>query len=54
MRITMFVGRADLSGGQRVIHIYAQKLQERGHEVLVIARPAPAARRSASSCGGSC
>ena len=39
MRITMFVGRADLSGGQRVIHIYAQKLQERGHEVLVIARP---------------
>ncbi|MDB5297000.1 MAG: glycosyl transferase group 1 [Phycisphaerales bacterium] len=39
MRITMFVGRADLCGGQRVLHIYAQKLQERGHEVLLIARP---------------
>lgn len=39
MKITIFVGRADLCGGQRVIHIYAQKLTERGHEVLVIARP---------------
>jgi glycosyltransferase involved in cell wall biosynthesis len=39
MRITMFVGRPDLGGGARVIAIHAQKLQERGHDVLVLARP---------------
>ncbi len=39
MRITMFVGRPDLGGGARVIAIYAQKLKDRGHEVLVLARP---------------
>src|SRR3954471_4914738 len=39
MRITMFVGRPDLGGGARVIAIHAQKLQERGHEVLVLFRP---------------
>jgi glycosyltransferase involved in cell wall biosynthesis len=39
MRITMFVGRPDLGGGARVIAIHAQKLQERGHDVLVVARP---------------
>lgn len=39
MRITMFVGRPDLGGGARVIAIHAQKLQERGHQVTVLARP---------------
>jgi glycosyltransferase involved in cell wall biosynthesis len=38
MRITFLLGRPDLSGGARVVAIYAQKLQERGHEVLVVAR----------------
>lgn len=32
-------GGFDLSGGGRVISIYAEKLQSRGHEVLVITRP---------------
>ena len=39
MRITTFVGRADLSGGARVIATYAERLQRRGHQVTVIARP---------------
>jgi glycosyltransferase involved in cell wall biosynthesis len=39
MRITFFVGRPDLGGGARVISIYAERLQRRGHEVTVFARP---------------
>lgn len=38
MRITLFVGRPDLGGGARVISIYAERLQQRGHDVTVIAR----------------
>src|SRR5690348_5110579 len=41
MRITFVVGLADLSGGFRVIATYAQRLQRRGHEVLVVSRPRP-------------
>lgn len=41
MRITFVVGLADLSGGFRVIALYAQKLLERGHDVLVVSRPRP-------------
>lgn len=39
MRVTFVVGRADLSGGFRVIATYAQLLKERGHDVLVVSRP---------------
>src|SRR5581483_11235142 len=39
MRITLFVGRPDLGGGARVISIYAERLQRRGHQVTVVARP---------------
>src|SRR3954454_1722030 len=41
MRITFVVGLADLSGGFRVIATYAQRLKQRGHEVLVVSRPRP-------------
>ena len=43
MRITFVVARADLSGGCKVIAIYAKKLAERGHEVNVVA-PSPRPR----------
>ena len=40
MRITFLLdGGFNLSGGDRVISIYAERLQKRGHEVLVVARP---------------
>ena len=39
MRISLFVGRPDLGGGARVISIYAERLQHRGHDVTVFARP---------------
>jgi glycosyltransferase involved in cell wall biosynthesis len=40
MKITFVLGSGfSLTGGDRVIALYAQKLQERGHEVLVISRP---------------
>lgn len=40
MRITfLLAGGFDLSGGNRVIAIYAERLMRRGHHVLVIARP---------------
>ncbi len=42
MRITFVVGLADLSGGFRVIATYAQRLKQRGHDVLVVSRPRPA------------
>ena len=39
MRITFVVGLADLSGGFRVIATYAQRLKQRGHDVVVVSRP---------------
>ncbi len=40
MRITFLLdGGFNLSGGDRVISIYAERLQKRGHQVLVVARP---------------
>ncbi len=39
MRITFVMGGFNLSGGNRVIAIYAERLQKRGHEVLVISKP---------------
>lgn len=39
MRITFISPPADLSGGARVIAIYAQSLQARGHEVTVVSPP---------------
>ena len=40
VRITFLLdGGFNLSGGDRVIAIYAQGLQKRGHQVLVVARP---------------
>ena len=44
MRVTFVLPLANLSGGTRVIAIYADRLQRRGHEVTVIS--IPAARRS--------
>ena len=39
MRITFLTPAADMSGGARVIHIYAARLARRGHMVTVITRP---------------
>jgi glycosyltransferase involved in cell wall biosynthesis len=39
MRITFVMAAADLSGGNRVISIYAQRLADRGHQVTVVSRP---------------
>ncbi len=39
MRITFITPVADMSGGARVINIYAKALQERGHHVCVVSRP---------------
>jgi glycosyltransferase involved in cell wall biosynthesis len=40
MRITFVMdGGFSLSGGERVISIYAERLQRRGHDVYVVARP---------------
>src|SRR6185295_5313145 len=39
MRITFVCPIADLSGGFRVIAVYAKRLRDRGHEVLVVSRP---------------
>lgn len=39
MRITFILARADLSGGVRVVALYAEALRRRGHEVLVVSRP---------------
>ena len=44
MRVTFVLPLANLSGGTRVIAIYADRLQRRGHDVTVIS--IPAARRS--------
>jgi glycosyltransferase involved in cell wall biosynthesis len=39
MRITFVCPQADLSGGFRVIVVYAKRLRDRGHEVSVVTRP---------------
>ena len=39
MRITFLLPRLNLSGGSRVVASYAQRLQARGHQVTVVARP---------------
>jgi glycosyltransferase involved in cell wall biosynthesis len=41
MRITFVLPHAGLSGGIRVIAIYAEKLQQRGHDVFVVSQPLP-------------
>jgi glycosyltransferase involved in cell wall biosynthesis len=41
MRITFLSPPFNLTGGQRVVAIYAQKLHERGHEVAVVASREP-------------
>ena len=39
MRITFVMASADLSGGNRVISIYADRLARRGHTVTLVSRP---------------
>lgn len=39
MRITFVLPQAGLSGGVRVVAIYADRLQQRGHEVTVVSLP---------------
>lgn len=39
MRITFVLSHADLSGGVRVVKIYADRLRARGHQVVVVSRP---------------
>jgi glycosyltransferase involved in cell wall biosynthesis len=41
MKITFVIPHADFSGGIRVIAIYAERLKQRGHEVLVVSTPKP-------------
>ncbi len=43
-RISFILPQSDLSGGVRVVAIYARKLQQRGHQVTVLTRPDPASR----------
>src|SRR5690349_10110234 len=44
MRITfVMAGGFNLSGGDRVISIYAERLQQRGHKVFAITPPYPPA-----------
>ena len=39
MKITFVLAIADLSGGVRVVSIYADRLKRRGHEVVIVVRP---------------
>ena len=39
MRITFISTRTGMSGGDRVMHIYAKALKERGHSVCLVTRP---------------
>lgn len=39
MKVTFVLAQADLSGGVRVVSIYAERLRRRGHEVVIVARP---------------
>ena len=41
MRITFVCGASDLSGGARVVSIYANALADRGHTVTIVSRPRP-------------
>lgn len=43
MRITFVLAIADLSGGVRVVSIYADRLKRRGHDVTIVVRPPRAA-----------
>ena len=44
MRITFVLPYTGLTGGGRVLSIYAERLQRRGHEVLVVTAPQPRPR----------
>lgn len=39
MRVTFVLSHAGMSGGHRVLSIYAERLRRRGHEVMVISTP---------------
>src|SRR4051812_18636489 len=39
MRVTFVLPHAGLSGGVRVLSIYAERLHRRGHEVTVVSQP---------------
>ena len=39
MRVTFVCGASDLSGGSRVISVYANLLHRRGHTVTIVSRP---------------
>lgn len=39
MKITFVMPSSDLSGGNRVVSIYADRLQRRGHTVTIVSRP---------------
>jgi len=41
MKITFVLPHAGLSGGIRVIAIYAKKLREQGHDIFVVSQPLP-------------
>jgi glycosyltransferase involved in cell wall biosynthesis len=41
MKITFVLPYAGLAGGIRVVAIYADRLQQRGHEVFVVSQPLP-------------
>lgn len=45
MRVTFIIPKPDLSGGIRVIAIYAQRLAARGHEVRIVSTPSPQPQR---------
>ena len=51
MKVTFVLAQADLSGGVRVVSIYAERLRRRGHDVVIVARPsrAPTLREKARS-----
>lgn len=44
MRVTFVLPHAGLSGGIRVLSIYAERLHRRGHEVTVVSQPQPRKR----------
>ncbi len=46
MRVTFVLPPAVLSGGIRVLSIYAERLYQRGHEVTVVSQPQPKRRLS--------
>lgn len=39
MKITIINTEASLAGGVKVVAIYAERLQQRGHEVVIVSRP---------------